>query len=226
LPRFLIPLTLLLLAACSNPAPPPFERALAIERELVRTSKDLTYADSGYVQVLRELRKVPRSSADKPRAMALAQRISDGRRIALNGSMPQVDHLPDRLTGAEAPQPPTRKQRVQPNKRTSRKARPKPAALTAAKERLDLTDAQRNKLDITLYSTTWCGYCKKARRWMTSAEVPFVEKDIEKDPGANAEYQKAGRGYRGVPLIVVNGKPLRGFSRPSVEAAIRAVVGS
>ncbi len=219
--RLLLVLSILLVAACSQPGPPHYERALAIERELVRTESDLSYSNSGYVQVLRELRQVPRSSPDRPRAMAMAQRISDARRIALAENMPQVDHLPRRLQGQEAAQPP------QPAaKAGARTSRPRPAALTAAKERMDLDDAQRQKLDITLYSTTWCGYCKKARAWMVSADVPFVEKDIEKDPAANADYQKAGRGYRGVPLIVVNGKALRGFSRPSVEAAIREVVGS
>lgn len=207
------------LAGCgASEGPTHFERAIAIERELVRTVDDLTYADSGYVQVLRELKQVPSDSADHARARALSQRISDGRRLALNDAMPQVDHLPRRLVGAEVPAPPNR--RAAPTKKK------RPAATTAARDRLALTDQQRSKLDITLYSTTWCGYCKKARRWFESADVPFVEKDIEKDPAANAAYQKAGRGYRGVPLIVVNGTPLRGFSRPHVEKAIRQVVDS
>jgi glutaredoxin len=216
----LLLMTLLLCAGCAQPGPSHYERALAIERELVRTTKDLSYSDPGYVQVLRELRQVPRSSPDRPRALALAHRISDGRRIALVGTMPQVDHLPRRLRGQDAPLPPSAAPAAAPARR------PQPAALTAAADRLDLSDAQREKLDITLYSTTWCGYCKKARAWMTSANVPFVEKDIEKDRAAQAEYQTAGRGYSGVPLIVVNGKALRGFSRPAVEAAIREVVGS
>lgn len=221
--RALLPLLILLCVGCSSPppGPSPYERALAIERELVRTTKGLSYADSGYVQVLRELKRVPRSSSDRPRALALAQRISDGRRIGLIDALPQVDHLPRRLRDREAPQPPVRAAKAR-----SAQERPAPAALTAARDRLALTEEQRAKLDITLYSTTWCGYCKKARRWLTSADLPFVEKDIEKDPAANAEYQEAGRGYRGVPLIVVNGTPLRGFSRPAVERAIRGVVGS
>ncbi len=215
--RFLLTLlTLVFLHGCAD-STDRYSRALAIERQLLRQDKDADYGHSGYVQVLRELKAVPRSSTDRSRADALAQRIRDGRRFALLEAMPQVDHLPRRLEGREAPQPLRRNRKPKPKRDQTH-----PAAAAAFK---DLDEAQLATLDITLYSTVWCGYCKKARSWLRSSGLPYVEKDIEKDDGARREYQEAGKGYTGVPLIVVNGQPLRGFSRPAVEQAVLKATG-
>ena len=194
-----------------------YSRALAIERQLLRQDADADYGHSGYVQVLRELDAVPRSSPDRSKADALTRRIQDGRRFALVDAMPQVDHLPRRLQGREAPLP---LRRVREAKAATRPPHP-----GAAKAFANLDPDKLADVDITLDSTSWCGYCKKARGWFQAAGLPFVEKDIERDEGARQEYQAAGKGYSGVPLIVVDGQPLRGFSRPAVEQAILDAVG-
>ncbi len=185
-------------------------RAEAIERELLRQTPDAGYQHHRYVLVLRELNRVPLRSAKRDEADAMSQRIMDGRRLALVDSMPQVDHLPRRLQGTEAPTPP------RPQAPASRPATPKRPAAPA----MTLSDVDRSKLDIVLYSTSWCGYCRKARAWMTNNGVPFVEKDIEKDAAANAEYKSKSNGYSGVPLIDVNGTVVRGFNQPQVEGLI------
>jgi len=186
-------------------------RAEAIERELLRQTPEATYDHHRYVLVLRELNRVPLRSNDRDEADRMAQRIMDGRRIALVDAMPETDHLPKRLQGKEAPEPPR-----------PRAAAPPPKAAPAAS--MSLTDADRSKLDIVLYSTTWCGYCRRARAWMTDNGVPFVEKDIEKDPDANAEYRSKSGGYGGVPLIDVNGTMVRGFDKPRIEGLIAQAV--
>ena len=194
-----------------------YDRAIAIERELLRRNPETDYSHAGYVSVLRELRQVRRSSSDRSRADALQQRISDGRRIALTESHPQVDHLPSRLVGVEAPAP-TRSGQPTAAPRTQRRR--------AASSLGELTSAERERLDITLYSTSWCGYCSKARSYFADRGWDYVEKDVEKDPEGAAEFRQIAGGRGGVPVIVINGEVLRGFSQTQIDQAVaRAVRG-
>ncbi|MCY4044374.1 MAG: glutaredoxin family protein [Cellvibrionales bacterium] len=63
---------------------------------------------------------------------------------------------------------------------------------------------------VIMYSTAWCGYCKKARKYFSDNNIPFVEYDIEKNPRARREYDKIGG--KGVPVIVYQNKHMNGFS--------------
>jgi len=78
---------------------------------------------------------------------------------------------------------------------------------------------------ITLYSTTWCTYCKKARKWLQQKGVAFVERDVERDPSAESDLQaaasRAGVQVRGVPVIDVRGTLVMGFDVGRFEAALR-----
>ena len=64
---------------------------------------------------------------------------------------------------------------------------------------------------VILFRTSWCGYCKKAATYMQSKNIPFIERDIETDTAAKAEYKKLG-GPGGVPFMVFGDKTLAGFS--------------
>lgn len=75
---------------------------------------------------------------------------------------------------------------------------------------------------VVVYSAVWCGYCKKAMAWMKEHEVPFIERDVEKTPGAAAELagklKAAGIPGGGVPVTdwggsVVVGYDLAAFQR-------------
>jgi glutaredoxin len=63
---------------------------------------------------------------------------------------------------------------------------------------------------VVMYSTSWCGYCKKAARYFKQKKIPFIEHDIEKSARAAKEYKKL-RG-RGVPVILVGNQRMNGFS--------------
>ncbi|MCO4773238.1 MAG: glutaredoxin family protein [Deltaproteobacteria bacterium] len=203
-----------LLAGCSDGVD-HFSRATAIERELLRKSPDVGYEHPRYVTILRELNQVPVRSGKRDEADAMARRIMDARRIHLAEAMPQAAHLPDRLVGTKKPEPP---RPYSAAKAAQAKAAGRPTPGGAAGPAL--TDIDASALDITLYSTTWCGYCRKARNWFTSQGIPFVEKDIENDPDGRAEYQAKGNGYGGVPLIDVNGTMVRGFDQRQVASLI------
>lgn len=78
---------------------------------------------------------------------------------------------------------------------------------------------------VTMYSTAWCGVCKKARRFLTQEGIAFVEKDIEKDKSAAAELrnkaQQAGVSAGGVPVFDVGGRILPGFDPQTIKRAVR-----
>jgi len=78
--------------------------------------------------------------------------------------------------------------------------------------------------DVIIYGASWCGACKQAARYLSQKQVPFVEKDIEKEPGArsemNAKAKAQGVRTSGIPVIDVHGKLLTGFSAPALDALL------
>ena len=63
---------------------------------------------------------------------------------------------------------------------------------------------------VVIYTTEWCGYCKKAREYFIANKIAFKEKDIEKSRKYKSEYKALGGGS--IPLFAYKGKTLRGFS--------------
>lgn len=75
--------------------------------------------------------------------------------------------------------------------------------------------------EIVLYGTSWCGACRTARAYFRSRGIAFVDKDIERDPGAREEMmrkaQAQGVSTRGVPVIDVHGRMLPGFDPAAID---------
>ena len=53
-----------------------------------------------------------------------------------------------------------------------------------------------------IYTTTWCGYCRRLKSQLDRAGIPVTEIDIERHPGAAAVVERVNRGNRTVPTIV------------------------
>ena len=77
---------------------------------------------------------------------------------------------------------------------------------------------------VTIYGTSWCGACRAAREYMTEHKIPFVDKDIERDPAAARELAekaaKMGIPTDRVPVLDVRGRLLLGFDKARVEALL------
>ena len=71
------------------------------------------------------------------------------------------------------------------------------------------TPSQEAK-QLTMYATSWCGYCKKARAYLAANGIAYREVDIEASPANRAEYKQLGG--KGVPYFVYGDRRLRGFS--------------
>lgn len=77
---------------------------------------------------------------------------------------------------------------------------------------------------VVVYGTSWCGYCKKARAWLTQKGIPFEDKDVEKDESAARELvtkaQAQGVRPTGVPVIDVRGTLVLGFDQAKLESML------
>jgi len=98
---------------------------------------------------------------------------------------------------------------------------------TAIEEASDRRERRRPKRGefIKFFSAKWCGVCRRARLFLDNEGVPYVEYDIDAEPWA-AERIRELTGSGGVPVAVIGGRVLRGFSSVSYSRAIDAWLGS
>ena len=82
------------------------------------------------------------------------------------------------------------------------------AKLTLSAPKPELTDMHKNK--VVLYATDWCGYCAKTRAFLKQNNIDYVEYDIEKSAEGRVQYQSLNG--RGIPLVIVKGKLIRGYN--------------
>jgi glutaredoxin len=78
-----------------------------------------------------------------------------------------------------------------------------------------VSEAQAGQPDVVMYSTSWCGYCRKARQFFDANSIAYTELDIEKSSDANYQHKKLGG--RGVPLITVNEDVVNGYNQQRLE---------
>ena len=64
---------------------------------------------------------------------------------------------------------------------------------------------------IVMYSATWCGVCKKAKKYFNEKGIPFTEYDIEKSVKGRRDFKRLSG--KGVPLILIGNKRMSGFNR-------------
>ena len=72
-----------------------------------------------------------------------------------------------------------------------------------------------------MYSTTWCGDCRRAKRVFADFGVPYREVNIEDDDDAAELVQTLNNGMRSVPTIVF---PDGGVLVEPSNAALAAVL--
>ena len=55
--------------------------------------------------------------------------------------------------------------------------------------------------DVTMYTTTWCGYCRQLKRQLDEQGVAYTEVNIEKTPGAAEFVMSVNGGNQTVPTV-------------------------
>ncbi len=62
-----------------------------------------------------------------------------------------------------------------------------------------------------MYTTAWCGYCIRAKALLEQRGLDFEEIRVDDDPGFRDKLEELTGGWT-VPQIVIDGKPIGGFS--------------
>jgi glutaredoxin len=75
--------------------------------------------------------------------------------------------------------------------------------------------------EVVLYTTTWCGWCRKTLAWLDAQGVDYVNKDVESDPEAAAEMREVVGGDSGVPVVVIDGEVIRGYSEAKMRSLLQ-----
>ncbi len=74
---------------------------------------------------------------------------------------------------------------------------------------------------VTMYTTTWCGYCVRLKRLMQREGIEYAEVDIELDEQAADVVMQANGGNRTVPtLVFADGSALTNPSIDEVKAQL------
>ena len=55
---------------------------------------------------------------------------------------------------------------------------------------------------LTMYTTPWCGFCKRLKRQLAADGIEMAEVDIEQDPAAADYVMCVNGGFQTVPTVV------------------------
>ena len=69
--------------------------------------------------------------------------------------------------------------------------------------------------DIKIYTSNTCVFCKAAKQYFNDNDIEFTELNIDENPDA-VEYL-VSKGYRGVPVINIDGEDIVGFDKTAIE---------
>ena len=74
-------------------------------------------------------------------------------------------------------------------------------------------------MNIKIYSTPSCPYCKLAKDFMKEKKIDFKEIDVASDPSAANEMVKIS-GQMGVPVIDIDGQIIVGWNKDAIEESL------
>jgi mycoredoxin len=80
---------------------------------------------------------------------------------------------------------------------------------------------------VTMYSTTWCGYCRRLKSQLDREGIAYTEVNIEQDPQSAAFVEQANGGNQTVPTVLVvppNGRENIVMTNPSLAQVKQALV--
>lgn len=78
-------------------------------------------------------------------------------------------------------------------------------------------------MQIKVYSTPTCPYCKLVKEYLQERGLPFEDIDVAADADAAKDMVKLS-GQMGVPVVDVDGQIIVGWNKSALEDVIRARV--
>lgn len=79
-------------------------------------------------------------------------------------------------------------------------------------------------MPLTMYTTQWCGFCRRLKAQLGRAGVEMIEVDIERDPEAAEFVMSVNGGNQTVPtLLFSDGSTMVNPSAAQVQARLAAL---
>lgn len=75
---------------------------------------------------------------------------------------------------------------------------------------------------LTMYTTTWCGFCRQLKSQLAREGVEVTEIDIERDPTAASLVMSINGGFQTVPTVVFSDGSA--MTNPSARAVKRRMM--
>ena len=69
---------------------------------------------------------------------------------------------------------------------------------------------------VIMFTTPTCSFCTAAKRYLREKNIRFTEVDVSRDMTAARDLQRK-TGQTGVPVILINNRPIVGFDRPKIN---------
>jgi len=91
----------------------------------------------------------------------------------------------------------------------------------AKKSQASSEKAEKAENSVTVYVTSWCPACRMTTDYLKDKKIPFVVKDVERNESYMKEMVKKVGGYRGVPVLDINGRILLGFNPQVLDQLAR-----
>jgi mycoredoxin len=77
---------------------------------------------------------------------------------------------------------------------------------------------------LTMYTTSWCGFCKRLKRQLAADGIEMAEVDIEQDPAAAEFVMTVNGGFQTVPTVLFpDGSALTNPSAAAVKERLQAL---
>jgi glutaredoxin 3 len=70
--------------------------------------------------------------------------------------------------------------------------------------------------NITVFSTTWCAFCKSAKAYFDKLGIAYDDKDVERDIAAQS-YMVEKTNQMGVPVIQIGEEFVVGFDKARID---------
>lgn len=72
---------------------------------------------------------------------------------------------------------------------------------------------------VIIFTTPTCSFCNHAKRYFREKSIRFTEVDVSRDLRAAADMERK-TGQRGVPVILINNRPIVGFDVPKINSLL------
>lgn len=72
---------------------------------------------------------------------------------------------------------------------------------------------------VKVYSTNSCPWCVKAKSYLSSLNVEYVDLNVQEDMAAREEMVSKSK-QMGVPVLDINGEIIVGFDRNAIDSAL------